>query len=161
MKPKTRINFIRLWILGALNGLLFGVAIEMLRVWHRKVEIDRYLVYGRANPSGVWADFLEPTFNVVTPLLCVIVFAGSSHLVHRVYKGRSQSVLLLWQAVGFVAASVCALLNSTNYFLLSYRGLSEALWAWLVCLAVVVSSNFIYGIVLQSSALIYACGDDG
>ena len=151
---------IRLWVLGALNGLLFGVAIEMLRVWHRKVEIDRYLAYERANPSNVIADFLEPTFNVATPLLCVIIFAGSSHLVHRVNKLRPQSVLLLWQVVGLVAASVCAVMNSPDYFLVGYRGRSEALWAWMVCLAVVVPVNFVYGITLQSSALLYGCGHD-
>jgi hypothetical protein len=154
MKPKDWGDLIRLCVLGALNGLLFGVAIEMLRVWRREVEIDSYLAYQRANPNGIIADFDQPTFNVVTPLLCAIIFAGSCHVVHRFYKHRPRSVLLLWQVIGLVAATVCAVLNATNTFL------PEAFWGWVACLAVVVPINFIYGIILESSVHFYTRGHD-
>jgi len=160
MKPNNWVNLIRLCALGALNGLLFGVAIEMLRVWHAGIEIERYEAQERANPGGLILCFSEPSFNVGIPLLCAVVFAGACHLVHRYYKNRPQSVLLLWQAVGFVAATGCAILDFANTPMLGYYRFSEAIWRWVVCFAVVIPINFIYSLIVESSVLFYTQGHD-
>ncbi len=157
MMSNTKFNSYRAAILGALNGLLFGVPIEMLRVWYADIEISR--LYELERQTGELApSVVNLGFQTTIPLLCALVFALSSYLVHRFRTNHPRSLLLRWQFIGFVGVTGCTILNFVDRPYI-WR-LQELAWEWVVCLAVVVPINFIFGMIVESSALLHSQGKE-
>ncbi len=148
MKPRNWLDSCRAAVLGALNGLLFGIPIEMLRVWHDDI------VNRRGNDElGFDVTY---SFQVLTPLLCALIFGLSSYLIYRLRTNYPRFLLLRWQFIGFISATCCVIFDFINTIFFGLWSFKQVSWAWVVCLAVVVPINLIFGIIVDSSARLYS-----
>ena len=143
MKPSNSADLLRALVLGAVSGLLFGVAFEMARKMWIAYEIRRAEIeFGELGMSPpLIADALR--WQVV-PTLCIILFALVSLIVHRLWSNRRKSVFLIWQVVGAAAVTVSFL------FVVAFvqRIDLELIGAWLFGLALASLINLIYGAVI-------------
>jgi hypothetical protein len=146
------IDTVRVCALGVIDGFLAGTVFGWLNELylqhmappsHSSVTVGN-LIFEMAAP-------IPPTF-VSFVLVSMFAFALVSYGVHRLWL-RRLSPLLLWQVIGIGAV----LLLSVAAFVLGRESYYASLprWTVLVCLAVAVIINFIFGIVVESAARVY------
>jgi len=95
MKLKKSPAVFYILALGAINGLLVGLALEEMRITYLVHEMTK------ARQDFIehhnWTvDFFYPTRGVFVPFVCIVAFAGVSHLVHRYFINCPQALLLFW-----------------------------------------------------------------
>lgn len=107
----------RLWVclLGAVNGLLFGSVVEVLRRAYTPTYLERDIRHAISttppgmNPPYYFSCIGDEAFVLASgiPLLCALIFAVVALLIHAFWDGRIRSVLLLWQAIGVASMTGC------------------------------------------------------
>jgi hypothetical protein len=116
-------------LLGAVNGLIVGIVAEIARLRYEKYQSELYLEesirrFGRAG------YVLQPIPDAFIPIACIVIFAGTSHLVSRYFIDRPLLLLRFWMALGGVAILAgfhVELLNfrlSSLAYLVSFIGIS-------------------------------------
>lgn len=151
MKSITVVNHVRLSLLGALDGLIFGVAVEVLRRIYTPIFIEYYLTReleeseSKVIPSitGWMGGYLE------IPLLCLVVFAVITPPVFIYLRRYFQSPPVLWQLSGMIAATVTVLLHNLLNPFGHHTWLLPLGWRWLFCITLIASINLIYGLSLD------------
>ena len=202
MKPNQSLSQIGICVLGAIDGLLVGLVAEEIRIIY-VVHQMRQAMRTVALHNDFAADYFYPSREGFVPFVCIVTFAGISHLVFRYFMNRPQALLLLWLGLGAftlwagyfifketLSPNVFSLMYVMIFAAVSYSG--HRLWAkhpqslpllwlvigvsavivvaasvqffglfifqtyglrsslvWLLCLAVVVVINLIYGVVIQ------------
>ena len=142
MSVRNGLAFWRVCILGALNGLLYG---ELADIVYR---------------IGIWyeVDSWDITLNYLLrlsplPFVMAFFFMASSCLVHRYWLSRPESLLVLWQVIGFAAV------NGFVFVMLIIKPVHLSRWdflmRWFVGLILVAFVNLIYGLVIQLAARHY------
>ncbi len=167
----------RVCLLGAINGVLFGAIIELLREWYFAYEwrlmVKEFEQFGDDPPlTG------DPLHWWAIPVLSTVAFAISSFLIHKFGANYLKFPLLLWQVIGVMAVTALntffraviwldglpsdqkAISNDIKS-LMSGMSFSEIITSrsifrdFFVCLAIVTVMNLIYGTVIQLSVMLY------
>lgn len=151
MGLNQRVSARRIAVLGAANGLLFGVIAEMLRERYVQLEIQRIIEeYGRNDTLQF--QMVDPMRWYFIPMMSITLFTVSSHLLYRFWKGRLKSILLFWEAVAFLSATGFTLLYLINGPVINSQHLLDTLRFWLICFGMAISVNSIYGIFIKLSS---------
>ncbi len=103
--------------LGALNGVIFGVLLEI--AWHSLYLYEIYRTAQTPLPPDVHIQMAPYPFNWWTlPTLFLVTVSIASFLVHRYLSRHIKSSILLWQITGFVAIIACCLSSFVNIWYL-------------------------------------------
>ena len=82
-------------------------------------------------------------------LLAVVLFAGISYLVFRVWRRHLDSLLLGWEVTGVsTVITVAAAAQIVGLFVVQRFELNRPL-TWLICLLLVLLVNFVFGTLLR------------
>ena len=93
--------------------------------------------------------FLTGSFPDSLSLLSLVVFAGLSYIIFRLWRAHPRSQPLLWQAIGVsTILALAAGVQIAGLFVVQRFELRLPL-TWLLCLALVLLVNFIYGTLLR------------
>ena len=147
-------RLLRLSLLGAVDGLLFGAAVEVLRriytpiflEYYTNLEIEEASRAGRTIPS--YTRFIGGYWEI--PLLCLVVFAVVIPFTLSLLKRYKLSPPVLWQVSGIFAASVAVLIHAWLNPFGHNTDLLALPWRLLFCLAIVSFVNLLYELVLGS-----------
>ena len=101
----------RACFLGAVNGLLVGLAAQELNFLYEKYELRRWeaetlLNYGRS------AYTLEPWRDMRIVPVCVVTFVCVAYLFHRYFINRPSLLLAFWAAGGMATGAVSFILGN-------------------------------------------------
>lgn len=136
MKSRNILSEGYICVLGAINGLLVGIAVEASRIIYAKYQMQRAMDEA-AQHNGNTGYMLEPVMNAFIPFMCVIAFTAVSHLVHRYFQRRPQSLLLVWLLMGLISFSVRQYmfpLNQDNFsfvYVIGFVAVSYLIyWFW-------------------------------
>lgn len=147
---------LRTLILGLINGLIFGVVAEFVRVWYATIKNEEMYQHAIEEFNGVPPSMTEPFAYVSVPLLCAVVFSLVSYTIHSYSKGDSRYILLTWQIVGVVALTITVLLTSMLKLTGWQENLISPFGKWLLWLPVVIVINFVYGIIIGTAVTLYS-----
>ncbi len=143
---------LRVAILGAIDGLLFGAAVEALRRIYTPIFLQYYLDRELETTNYVPSITKLIGGYLDIPLLCVAVFAVVTPVAYRLLSSYRISPVVLWQTSGIAAATVVVISHDWlrpfghNTWLLP-------LWArWLFCLPIVSFINLVYGVIVSGWA---------
>ena len=103
------------------------------------------LLGGIAVCAGYFMSTANPS---VVSYFCILIFAIVSYVVYRLWATRSDSLSMVWLAVGITSVIAIALgvqLVGLFYYWPELRRPQ----LWLFCLLGVIGTNFIYGSVVQ------------
>lgn len=143
----TRILF------GAIDGLLFGIVIDVFRRTATPIFLEYYLEREIEEASR-----LGTTVPLVTrliggyfdiPLLSFLIFALVIPIVWPVSK-RLKRAAIRWQICGMVAAVVLVLIHNLLNPFGHHLWLLGLKWRLLLSLMVVCFTNLIYGLALEA-----------
>jgi hypothetical protein len=152
MNPSRLFNQWRAFILGAINGLLFGGAAEVARELYFEYEYQMMVEAHTRRGIYVWPQFVDLLRWHFIPSICLVVFSIGSFLIHRYWTSRPKSLLLLWQMIGVVCATASFIVEAA----IEQRGSSELVWRWLFCLVLVLVINSTYGAAIKMAAAYYS-----
>jgi hypothetical protein len=104
-------QYLRVAILGAFDGLLFGAAAEALRRIYTPIFLEYYTnqQLERTNHIPSITRFMGGYVEI--PLLCVAVFAGVIPMAYRLLSRYRVSPVVLWQVSGIIAATCVVVLH--------------------------------------------------
>ena len=106
-------------MLSAFNGLLVGLTVEFLRITYEKYKAEIYMEealkkFGRAG------YILNPMADPFIPVVCILTFAGVSHLVYRHFRQRPKSLILYWIVISIIALALRTSVEPLNYDYISF-----------------------------------------
>lgn len=117
LKKKTLTPVVMLAI-GGINGLLVGLIAETARIRFLNYEMSQA---AREYARTPWAvDFVDAYWQPLVPLICVIVFAVVSDVVHRYFLGYPKPLLFTWLLLGVIAVGAGYFMSTANPSILSY-----------------------------------------
>ena len=135
MKDK-RLSSVKVSILGAVNGLLVGLALEKARITflnYQMTQAAREQWAQRYAQSDVWADFFYETgWELEVPLLSILVFTIVAYLIYEHLLNRPRLLLMFLFGIGIFALSVSYFMPTLNPDLFSF------LWLFGIVVAVCV-----------------------
>ena len=133
MNYHERLTPVKVFGLGAIHGLIVGLALEQARITFENYQITQAAresaqVYAR---TGHWGDiFHEAGWEPQVPLLSIAVFAVVGYLIYRCFMNRPHLLLMILFGLGICALSVGYFMATRNPDLFSYL--------WLFGLVVIV-----------------------
>lgn len=146
-------------LLGATNGLLFGIAAWLAFDFVAQYE-SHHPEMGAARLGLGSTDTTRVDDPYQLTLLYIILFTIASHLLHRYWKDHRSHIVLLWVWVGVIGVTTADLLFFFNpSFSMGY--LRAALWVWAISLIMVILFNFIYGGFMKISLTHYSQEGEG
>lgn len=92
---------LKVCLFGALNGLLVGLSLELVRLSYLKHQAHQLLI-AAANRGESIGYILEPAANGLIPVLCIVAFGAAAHLIHRYFVNNPAWLLRFWLALGVV-----------------------------------------------------------
>ncbi len=150
-------------LLGAVNGLLFGAVVEMLRRAYTPIYLERVIRRAiSATPPGMNPPYSftcigDESFVLACgiPLLCALIFAAVALLIHAFWNGRIRSVLLLWQVIGVASMTLAVIMHDLLSPICHHTYLLPLMWRWILCLPIIMAINLAYGLIIVTSAAYY------
>lgn len=137
MKWRSSSSTLYACVLGGINGLFVGLAVEALRFVNAKHEMQR-LMEEAVQHESIVPYMLKPTMKPFIPMACIIAFAATSHLMHLYLIKRPRPLLLLWLLTGTIAMWAGYYMNPAggDGFSLTYLvafAISSVLvyWSWM------------------------------
>jgi hypothetical protein len=127
------------WILGAINGLLVGVAAEWVN--------NAYIQYSVRKSFAEGWDVVDMHSPTLIPFLSVVLFALSGYFLGRYWWRQFKSPVLLWPCAGLVSATAYALIHFVNF--IRWQPWIETAVVWIIGAAIAVAVSFVYGIVVH------------
>jgi hypothetical protein len=87
--------------LGAVDGLVLGILLEVFRLRYENYRIQ--ILLQEAAQGKKVGYLLRPSFDVLIPGLSILIVVGISYLVYRYLRDRPRSVGLLWLICGIIS----------------------------------------------------------
>ena len=112
MSNKRSLRPIRILALGAINGLLVGLALEKART-----TLLNYQASQAAQEHGAigWTfDYIQALWGPWMPLVYIPVFAIVAYFVNQYFKSRPTLLLSLWFGLGAVAIGAGYFMSTSN-----------------------------------------------
>ncbi|MCA1592530.1 MAG: hypothetical protein LC754_07750 [Acidobacteria bacterium] len=108
-------------ILGAINGILFGMLLELI---FRSIFLyEKYVQRQSPISPGLHIDMAPYPFSWwYLPVLFLVLVTLASLLVHRYLSSHIKSRIWLWQVIGFAAVLECCLYAAILSWYHWYRG---------------------------------------
>ncbi|MCA1816340.1 MAG: hypothetical protein LC746_08035 [Acidobacteria bacterium] len=161
MKSVTKHKTWSAGLLGAINGVLFALAVSPFRDAYDKWDYCRMLEIFNGVPP-LMGRMIKPWFEVVT---CAFIFALASILANSLWRKRVNSTIVFWQLVAILAVigtfTLDYVYNRASRWIeaIQWR-LERGHWGYLpqfaqdlsfplLILVVAVSFNFFFGAVIQ------------
>jgi hypothetical protein len=158
----------RACLLGILNGLLYGLVSRAVLWVYAEYDLHRRI--SESEPFGlpvVQVTYFQTKFPILL-IWYVVLFTLASYLAHR-YLSLIKRPLLLWLCVGISAIAVWNLLGLGIAWLDWWQTGHAHTWRLttsanstehgLISLAVVVSVNLVFGVIVQLSSVLYGRKD--
>lgn len=123
MNYKESLSAVKVVILGAVNGLIVGLALEKARVTYLNYQVTQAArEYAQEHAhTGYYADFFsEARGEPQVPLLSILVFAMVAYLIYECFMNRPRLLLMLWFGLGMGALSLGYFMATSNPDLFSY-----------------------------------------
>lgn len=118
MNEKRRLRPVSTLWLGAINGLLAGLALEKGRVAYLNHQMD--LAAREYAGRNYWADFTTELWDPFIPFVSVLVFAVVSFLVRKYLMNRPRLLLYLWLGLEAVALGLGYFMSTLDPDLFSF-----------------------------------------
>src|ERR1044072_2273270 len=113
MKSNSLFSHLRSSFLGAVDGLLLGVIVEIVRRIYTPIFLEYYTNKAFEENGGIHVSTTYYIGRYIDiPLFCIAVFATVIPLVNWLLKKYRLSPPLLWQLSGMVAAIIAVLLHA-------------------------------------------------
>ncbi|MGZ5435654.1 MAG: hypothetical protein ACXWID_18705 [Pyrinomonadaceae bacterium] len=135
MNQKRLLTAVNTLWLGAIDGLLVGLALEAGRVTYLNYQMS--LAAREYSETKLWADFTSARWELLTPLVTMVVFAAIAYVVDQWLISRPRLLLSLWFAFGAVALALGFFMATSNadlFSLLWLAGLVAIIllvhWLW-------------------------------
>jgi len=147
--------------LGAVDGLLFGSTVEVLRriytPFYLEQDIQREIAESANGIIGYRFSCIGDEYPVVSelPLMCAVVFGIVAPLVHTLWKNRLINIILLWQIIGLVSVIAAVALHHAGASVCHHIYLLQPVWRLVLSLAIVALINLAYGAVIAASVGYY------
>jgi len=142
-------DWVGVFLLAALDGLVFGVLVEWLRRLATPILADYYIAQELKERGYVPAMTTLLGGYVDIPLLTTLVFAIVIPSAYFYLRKRVQSEVVLWQLLGIAATTVVvpihALLNPFGH----NTWLLAPIWRWALCLPLISFLNLVFGLLVQ------------
>lgn len=104
--------------LGAVNGLMVGLAFEKARVTYLNYQMSRAArEYAQIKLA---VDFTSASWEPLTPLVSMLVFAIVGYFVRQCFINRTQLLLSFWFGLGTTAFALGYFMATSNPNLLSF-----------------------------------------
>ena len=117
-KSLTRINVLTL---GAINGLIVGLALEKARLAYLNHQMTQA---AREYAETVFfADFIEARWEPLVPLVSIAVFAVVAYVISECFLKRPGLLLLVWFGMGIVAIALGYFMSTSNPDIFSFLSL--------------------------------------
>jgi hypothetical protein len=126
MNYRDRLTTVKVLGLGAIHGLIAGLALEQARITFENYQLTQAAresaqVYAR---TGHWGDiFHEAGWEPQVPLLSIVVFAIVAYFINKYFMNRPRLLLMTWFAFGIFALSVGYYMATRSPDLFSYLSL--------------------------------------
>lgn len=131
-----RLSSVKVSSLGAVNGLLVGLALEKARITflnYQMTQAAREQWAQRYAQSDVWADFFYETgWELEVPLLSILVFTVGAYLIYECLLNHARLLLIFLFGLGIFALSMSYFMPTLNPDLVSLLSLLGMVTA--VCL---------------------------
>jgi hypothetical protein len=148
----TAMRYIRLSIISAFDGLLFGITVEVLR----RIYTPIFLEYYRTVEINEASRLGKPIVSVITdlgdyieiPLLCSVVFAVVIPIVYPYLVKHYDSSPIVWQMAGFIAATILVILHAQIAPSVHHVSLLSPIWRWIFSLFIISFLNLLFGLAV-------------
>jgi hypothetical protein len=150
MRQNDSVSQWRACLLGAIDGLLFGIVAEVINSTYITYKIENAW---RTDPLLDLVDMHDPSF---LPIVFTVLFAAVSWLLHHYWHKHPKSLFWLWQIIGLVAVTLFALLDLANRPYFNQHRLLELLMTWVVGLGLAFGINLIFGLLMPLTAAYYS-----
>jgi hypothetical protein len=165
MKSNCLMNKAGSFLLGGVNGLLFGSVVELLRRSYTPAYLERYIQREAADsPTGnigyvfscVGDDLPVPISGI--PVMCMAVFAVIALLAHIFRNEWPRSPVLRWEVVGIISMTAAVALHNVVASPCHHTYLLSPINRWALCLPLVAGINLVYGLFVTASVDVMASG---
>jgi hypothetical protein len=142
------------FFLGAADGLLFGISVEILRRIFTPIIRDRHMRHLMVKnnelglPTPSYTEYIGDYIYI--PLLCLLIFAVTSLVLNHYWKKRPSSLVLTWQIIGITATTLVFIAHQLTAPPFHWVELLPPLPSYLLCLLIAVFINLLFGIILDS-----------
>lgn len=108
--------------LGAIHGLIAGLALEQARITFENYQLTQFAREAALDPRpGYYADiFHQAGWEPQVPLLSITVFAVVAYLISKYFMNRPRLLLVIWFGFGIFALSVGYLMATRSPDVFSY-----------------------------------------
>lgn len=121
MKYKKSLTRANIFTLGAINGLIVGLALEKARLTylnHQMTQAAREYAQ-----TDFFVDFIEARWQPLVPLISIAVFAVVAYLIYECFLNRPRLLLLIWFGMGIVALAFGYFMSTSNPDIFSFLSL--------------------------------------
>jgi hypothetical protein len=118
MNYKERLSPIKAFGLGAVNGLIVGLALETARLTYLNYQMTQ--AARELAQTAFWGDFIEARWEPLGPLLSIAVFAVVAYLIYECLINRPRLLLIIWFVLGISALSLGYFMSTSNPDLFSF-----------------------------------------
>lgn len=135
---QERWTTVKVFGLGAIHGLIAGLALEQARIMFENYQLTQAAREAAQDPRpDYYADiFHQAGWEPKVPLLSIAVFAVVACLINKWFVNRPHLLLMTWFGLGICALSVGYFMATRNPDLFSY------LWLFGMVVAVCVVHQF-------------------
>jgi hypothetical protein len=164
MRSKNQVVTWQIYILGAINGLFFGLIAELVRQWNnshiRLVNLENAIINGTEV-----IDTVDMLYWHSIPIVSVILLSIATTLVHYFFVNRAMPPIIIWQIIGLttfgevILLSLCFTLTKSYSLDMLYSSLERFISNYskplLLLLVSIAFFNLIYGLIIELSSSYY------
>lgn len=139
MNYKEKLTPVKVFGLGAINGLVVGLALEKARLTYLEYQMAQAAREDAQKyaQTDFHADFFFlDTWEPQVPLLSIAIFAVVAYVIYKCFINRPRLLLMIWFGLGFCALSLGYFMSTLSPDLFSY------LWLLGLVVAVLVVHQF-------------------
>jgi hypothetical protein len=112
MNDKKSMTRFKVFILGAINGLIVGLALEQARLAYLNYQMSQAAKdYAQ---SDIFVDFIQARWEPFLPLFSIVVFGVVAYFIYEFFLNHARLLLMLWFGLGIFALSLGYFMSTLN-----------------------------------------------
>ncbi len=112
MNYKKSMTRFKVFSLGAINGVIVGLALEQARLAYLNYQMTQ--AAKEYAQTDFFADFIEARWEPFVPLVSIAVFAVATYLIYEFFLNRPRLLLMIWFGLGISALLLGYFMSTSN-----------------------------------------------
>lgn len=118
MDDKKSLTLAKVLSLGAINGLIVGLALEKARQMYVNYQMSQ--AAREYAETEIFVDFIEARWNPLVPVASMVTFAVVACLIYKCFLNRPRLLLMIWFLLGLVALSLGFFMSTSSPNIFSF-----------------------------------------